>query len=281
MRGVSLILDGLKIQGFSRAGDQTWFRVDPPGLALDVGRGAPALVGARWIFLSHSHLDHTSGIAWVLTQRQHQGLDAPTIFCPLEMRGDLVAYLEAAGRLEGEPLRAKVEGLEGGESRELERGLRLEAFATTHSVPGIGCHLLRTRSKLLPEFEGMAPSQIAGLKREGVEVTRGAEDLWMSYCGDSSAEVFDREPRLFEAEILLIECTFMGPETRPLGKRFGHLHLQDLAARSSRFRNAAVVLYHLSRRHRLAEFERAVERELGELANRIHVIGGDEAGAGQ
>ncbi len=281
MRGVSLTFDGLKIQGFSRAGDETWFRIDPPGLALDVGKGSAPLIGSRWIFLSHGHLDHTVGIAWVLSQRKHQGLGPTTIFCPRSMAGDLTEYIAAASRLESEELSAEVVGLEPGESRELERGLRLEVFEATHTVPALGCHLIRRRQKLRRDLESMAPVEIAKLKRNGVEVVRHSEELWLSYCGDTSAELFAREPRLFETKILLVECTFIGPQQRRHGERFGHLHLQDLAALAGQFENQAIVLCHLSRRHRLLDLEQAVARELPELAERIHFITGDELGGGE
>lgn len=274
----SLTFDGLKIQGFSRAGDQTWFRVDPPGLALDVGKGAAPLIGARWIFLSHSHLDHTVGIPWVLTQRMHQGLEAPVIFCPSGMKATLLDYLEAASRLEAIEWNIEVVGLEPGEGSELEGGLRLEAFATDHSVPALGCHVYRKYRKLRADFKGLAPQEVGQLRRRDIEVSEECEDLWLSYCGDSSAGVFSREPRLFEAKYLLLECTFMGPETRSLGNRFGHIHLQDLVAVADRFENQALVLCHLSRRHRLADFEEAVARELPELVGRIHFIAGGETG---
>lgn len=279
MRGVSLTFDGLKIRGCSRAGDETWFRVDPPGLALDVGRGAPPLIGVRWIFLSHSHLDHTVGLPWVLTQRQHQGLESPTIFCPSGMKSSVLAYIEAGSRLEGEDVHAEVVGLRPGESRELELGLRLEAFETTHSVPALGCHLFRSYRKLRSEFEGLDPKRVAELKHGGVDVSRECEELWLSYCGDSSAKVFASEPRLFETKYLLVECTFIGPETRALGERFGHLHLQDLVELSDRFEDTTLVLYHLSRRHRLAELEEAVARDLPDLAARVFLMSDSEPGA--
>lgn len=276
MRSGSLTFDGLRIRGFSRAGDQTWFRVDPPGLALDVGRGASPLVGARWIFLSHTHLDHSVGIPWVLTQRRLQDLGPVKVFCPREVVDNLREYIAAAGRLEGEPLDTEVVGLEPGDSHPLEGGLRLEAFSAAHTVPALGCHLLRRRQKLRPEFEGMAPDEIAGLRRDGAEVVQESEEVWLSYCGDTGPAVFVNERRLFEARILLLECTFLSAETRRHGERFGHLHFQDLVAVADRFENEAIVLCHLSRRHRPADLEEAVERELPDLVQRIRFITADE-----
>ena len=49
---VSLQFQNLRIEGSSRAGDASWFRVHPPGLAFDVGRGSLALAGADEIFLT-------------------------------------------------------------------------------------------------------------------------------------------------------------------------------------------------------------------------------------
>jgi len=277
MRGASLTFGGLKIQGFSRAGEQSWFRVDPPGLAFDVGQGAAPLIGTRWIFLSHSHLDHCVGLPWVLTQRQSQGLEAPVVFCPTEMAEDLSRYVAAAGRLEGEELRVEIVGLDPGESRELDSGLRLEAFRVTHTVPALGCHLFRRYRKLESEYEGAEPSEVAQLVREGVEVSSAREELWLSYCGDTGAEVFATEPRLFQARFLLLECTFISPETRAHGARFGHLHLEDLVQNVDRFENQALILCHLSRRHRVSELREAVARKLPTLTDRVHLIAGNES----
>lgn len=274
MRGVSLTFDGLSLRGASRAGDRSWFRVDPPGLALDVGRGADALVGTRWIFLSHGHLDHALGLPWVLSQRKAQGLDPATIFCPRALASELESFVSLAGRLEGEELEAEFVGLEPGEGRDLAKGLRLEAFATHHTTPAIGCHLIRARRKLKPEHANRSGEELAALREKGSEVTEERDLLWLSYCGDTAAEVFSSEPRLFETKVLLIECTFIGTATAGRGARFGHLHLDDFVAQADRFENEAIVLTHLSRRHRLSELKAAVASELPGLVDRVHYVAG-------
>ncbi|MFQ5528283.1 MAG: MBL fold metallo-hydrolase [Thermoanaerobaculia bacterium] len=275
MRGVAFTFDGLRIQGASRAGDQSWFRVDPPGLALDVGRGAEPLVGTPWIFVTHGHLDHSLGLPWVLTQRKLQGLGAATVFCPEQIAEDLTELVRTAGRLDGAELDAEVVGLLPGDRRELAKGLLLEVFATQHTASTLGCHLIGRQKKLKPELAGAPSAEIASLRRAGKEIALERETLWLSYCGDTGPEIFASEPRIFEAEILLIECTFMGAETRDHGRRFGHLHLEDFVENAERFTNRAIVLTHLSRRHRLAELEHAVSRDLPDLAERIRYIVGD------
>src|ERR1700727_3134795 len=97
---VELKLGEVRIEGWSVAGQQTWFRIHPPGLAFDTGRGAAQLAGAQDLFLSHGHLDHALGLPWVLSQRsQHR--DAYTrVFCPEETLSPLGALVAAAERLE-------------------------------------------------------------------------------------------------------------------------------------------------------------------------------------
>src|SRR5690606_34250778 len=77
-----LVVGELSIEGWSRAGEESWYRVRPPGIGLDAGRGASALVGASDLFLSHGHLDHALGVPWVLSQRRLQGLSPARIHCP-------------------------------------------------------------------------------------------------------------------------------------------------------------------------------------------------------
>lgn len=274
MRGVSLQFDGLRLRGFSRAGDETWFRVDPPGLGLDVGRGAYPLIGSRWLFLSHGHLDHSLGLPWLLSQRNLQGLEAPTVFCPRAAIADLTEFVRAASRLEGEPMEFEPVGLESGDSRQLTDNLRLEVFRTDHVVSSLGCHLFRSVERLRPDLIGRSTEEVAAIKRSGEQVAEATEELWLSYCGDTGPAVFDSEPRVFEAQILVIECTFSGAATGDLGARFGHLHLNDFVEHAARFENEAIVLAHLSRRHRVAEFRREVGRQLPGLYPRIKFVPG-------
>lgn len=267
----------LSIEGASAAGEETWFRVQPPGLALDVGRGMPQLVATRNLFLSHGHLDHALGLPFVLSQRgmhhrKHQGAPA-RVFCPAPVVSKLEALIAAAEALEESRYEYQLIGLEAGERADLGRGFELEAFATDHVVPSLGAHLLARKRRLQAAFRGLSREQLVELKHQGVGVEEEVEEHLLSYCGDTGPGVFARSPRIFEAQVLMIECTFLGPELEGRGSDYGHLHLKDLVAVRERFQNRAIVLSHLSRRHRVEELRQAVERELPELCERICLWG--------
>jgi ribonuclease Z len=268
-----LRLGDLTIEGVSLAGDETWFRVHPPGLAFDVGRGAAHLGGARDVFLSHGHLDHALGLPYVLSQRsQHEGA-ATRVFCPAAVVGALRALVGAAAELERTSYRYDLAPLAVGDRVEVGRDLAVEAFATDHVVPSLGYHLRRQKRRLAAAFVGRSGSELAALREQGVEISEAVDETVVSYCGDTGPAVFDLTPAIFTSRILMLECTFLGDKLADKSDRYKHLHLADLEKVAGRFQNQAIVLHHLSRRHQVQELRAAVERRLPDLAPRIHLLG--------
>ena len=249
----------IKIEGASRAGHETWFRVHPPGLALDVGRGAPQLAGARDIFLSHGHLGHALGVPFVLSHRTRQELGTTHIHCPVSIVEALGHFVQAASKLENAPYDYKIIGLEPLERVSVGKNLEVEAFAVDHSVAGLGFHLWQTGKQLKAGLTGHPPNVLADLRQQGVEVENDRAVLWLSYCGDTGPEVFDLEPRLFDTKILLIECTFVSRDHLPKAEKFGHMHLEDLSRVGDSFRNQDLVIHHWSTRYNSSTIESSVQ----------------------
>ncbi len=272
MRPAELHLGDLTIEGWSLAGDETWFRIHPPGLAFDAGRGAAQLAGARDVFLSHGHLDHALGIPYVLSQRSLQQRSATRIFCPAAIAEPLTALVLAAERLEGARYRFEIAPLAAGARVEVGRDLLVEAFITDHVVPSLGYHLVRRKRRLAAGFAGLPGHELAALRARGVETSDVTEERWLSYCGDTGPRVFELAPELFRSRILMLECTFLDDAQRGSGDRYKHLHLDDIERQAGRFENAAIVLHHLSRRHLPEELRAEIERRLPALAPRIHVM---------
>lgn len=271
MRPAVLRFGDFRIEGYSRAGEETWFRVHPPGLAFDAGRGPLQLAGARDLFLSHGHLDHALGLPYVLSQRSlHRSADS-RVFCPREVAPAVEALLEAAERMEAARYRYELHPLDPGARVEVARGMAVEAFRTDHVVPSLGFHLFCAKRRLAAGYRGLAPFELVELRRRGVDPEETVQELRLTYCGDTGPGVFDSEPRLFQARVLMIECTFLDPGHRDRGGRYRHLHLADFAERQERFENRHLVLHHLSRRHRPADLRRLVGERLRDLAPRVHV----------
>ena len=278
MRPVELRFGDLRIEGWSRAGDDNWFRVHPPGLALDVGRGALQLAGAPDVFLSHGHLDHALGLPYVLSQRSLHRLVHTRVFCPAEIAESLGAFVAAAERLERARYRYDLHPLAPGDRVPVGKGLTVEAFATDHVVPSLGYHLWHGRRRLASAFAGLPAAELIALRAQGIDTSETVEDLWLSYCGDTGPRIFEMEPRIFRSRVLMLECTFLGEEHRDKGERFKHLHLGDIERWAADLHNEAIVLHHLSRRFRVEDLRTEVERRLPELASRIHILVEGKAG---
>lgn len=211
---------------------------------------------------------------YVLSQRtlHHQ---APTrVFCPRPVAGVLGEFVAASEKMEGVEYRYEIVGLEPGDRVEVGRDLAIETFATDHVVASLGFHLLRRRRRLKDELRGRAGAELASLRAAGVELDEVAEEVWLSYCGDTGPAVWRLAPRLSSSRVLMIECTFLGEEVRQHGSAYKHLHFDDLVAHAAQLeRHEAIVLHHLSRRHRVEELRRLVEERLPALATRVYLLG--------
>lgn len=235
------------------------------------------LSGVGDVLLTHGHLDHALGLPFLLSHRSMQRQRAPTrIFCPLPTAERLERFVRVASELEERTYDYEILGMQPGDRHELRGGFSVEAFATEHSVASVGYHLWRRKRSLAPRFHGLDPAELERLRAAGEELSAEREEIVLSYCGDTGPGVFESEPRLFESPILMIETTYLGDQLRERGRQYGHMHVEDLAAQRQRLQNRALVLFHLSRRHRPAQLRQAVNELLPDLAERIHVLGVEE-----
>lgn len=269
----SLSFGDLRIEGVSRAGEETWIRVHPPGLVFDVGRGATRLAGAADVFLTHGHLDHALGLPYVLSLRTLYNSQATRVFAPAAIGDGLEQLIGAAETLEGVEYDYEIQRLEPGDRIPVARDLSVEAFATDHILPSLGFHLRRAKKRLKSEYQGCSSRELADLKARGTDVEIGESKVWLSYCGDTGPEVFDLEPRILESSVLLIECTFFDEVSRDRARRFGHMHLDDLVERASEFENQHLVLHHTSRRHSCEQLRTLVAERLDLEGPEVHLFG--------
>ena len=125
------------------------------------------------------------------------------------------------------------------------------------------------RHKLVERLAGLPGGEIARMRAEGAEVTRREETPLLAYTGDCGAGIFDAEPDLLRARVLLIECSFLRPEDVGRARDYGHLHLDDFLERADLFENEAIVMTHFSMRYRPEEIFEALRTLPAEIRDRV------------
>ncbi|MGE5237067.1 MAG: MBL fold metallo-hydrolase, partial [Acidobacteriota bacterium] len=208
------------------------------------------------------------------SQRQLQGIPGGTVYTPRDLTSRVSDLLALTADMEGgKPYDVKVVPVEPGTRASLRADFELVFFATSHWVETLGSRLDWHRRRLRPELAGEPEEEIRRRRIAGGTITEDVEVPLLAYLADTGPEVFDRQPELLAAEVLVVECTFLRPADLERARRFGHMHLHDLVELAPRLANRHLVVTHLSRRHRLGAGTAGIRRALaGRLAGELHTL---------
>ena len=263
---------GIDIEGVSIAGQESFYKVPAFHALLEFGRAPDDTVGYRTIFVTHGHLDHAAGLAHHASRRRLAGLPPARVFVPEPARDDFAAWLAACERLENVEYGVELVAARPGDRIPLRRDLETTVLPGRHRVPTVGYLFSEVKHKLRDELSGLSGPEIASRRARGEEVTRREEVPLLAYPGDCSVEIFDAAPELFEARVLLIECSFLLAEDVERTRVYRHLHLQDFVDRADLFRNEAIVLTHFSLRYRAEEIRAALRGLPASLRDRVYAF---------
>ncbi|MHB8899944.1 MAG: MBL fold metallo-hydrolase [Thermoguttaceae bacterium] len=249
----------ITIEGYSRAAVQTYWRIPEFKVGFDLGSQPWSFMGTPTWFVSHTHLDHVLALPAYVARRRMMKMEPPTIYLP-EMAIDPVEkILRQMSRLDRGRLPCNLVPTRPGDEIALSRELLVTASATRHTVPSMGFVVWECRRKLREEFHGLSGDEIRDIRLAGTEVTREIRVPRFAYLGDSAPEGLDDCPAMYEAEVLVLELTFVSPSHRKEKiHKFGHMHLDDLVDRLDRFKNQLVIASHFSTRYQSGQIRHIV-----------------------
>jgi ribonuclease Z len=142
---------------------------------------------------------------------------------------------------------------------------------TDHSIPSVGYVVWERRKRLKPELQSLSEAEIRKLAIAGHQVSAEIRFPRVAYLGDSTPKGLDDNPDMYEADILIMELSFVARrhKSEKIHRR-GHIHLDDLLERQGKFRNGLIVASHFSTRCTDREIEKIVRRRLPDmLDNRL------------
>lgn len=228
----TLQTDHFLLEGRSRSGHETVFRIREFGLALDIGRCPDMVVPMPHVFITHAHLDHSAGIAFYAAQRRLQKLEGGVVYVPSETADDFREILAIQERLAATQFPIEIQGVAAGDEIRVGGTRRIRAYAATHRVA--------TRAYELIEHD--API--------------------LFYTGDTDRGLLEKCDALFRSRVLLIECSFLAEGHQDRAAKYRHIHIDDIADFADRFENELIILTHFSRRYSREEIRDTVRRRL-------------------
>ena len=269
----TLAHDDFTIEGFSRAAVQTYWRIPEFKLGFDLGAQPWSFMGTPTWFVSHTHIDHVMALPTYVARRRMMKMEPPTIYVPEGALDPIRSLLRQVSRLDRGRLPCNLKPIKAGDEIELSRELVVTVSETRHTVPSLGFVVWERRRKLRSEFQNLSGDQIRDLRLGGTEVTRETRIARLAYLGDSAPAGLDACPAMFEADVLIMEMTFVTAQHRKERiHKFGHMHLDDLIERRDRFANKLVIASHFSTRYQYNQIVRTVEKRLPDMLNgRLHL----------
>ncbi len=263
----------LTIEGYSRAAVQTYWRIPELKVGFDFGAQPWSFMGTPTWFVSHAHIDHLLALPAYVGRRRMMQMEPPTIYLPASTVESVQRLLRAFSRLDRGRLPCELVPCSAGDEIELSREHIVTVSETVHTVPSLGFVVWQRRRKLKPEFQGLHGDKIRDLRLGGTEVTHETRTPRLAYLGDSSPGGLDACEAMYEAEVLIMELTFVAPRHRKERiHKFGHMHLDDLVERRDRFRNELVIASHFSTRYHPRQVHHYIEKALPDMLDgRLHL----------
>ena len=262
----SLAHKDITIEGYSRAAVQTYWRIPEFKVGFDLGNQPWSFMGTPTWFVSHTHMDHVLALPAYVARRRMMKMDPPTIYLPEAAVDPIQRILRQMSRLDRGRLPCNLVPTKPGDEIALSRELVVTTYATRHTLPSMGFVVWDVRRKLREEYHGLSGEEIRDLRLAGTDVTREVRIPRLAYLGDSAPEGLDACPAMYEAEVLILELTFVSPSHRKDKiHKFGHMHLDDFIERKDRFRNELVIASHFSTRYQTHQIRRTVERRIPDM----------------
>ncbi|MHB1037002.1 MAG: MBL fold metallo-hydrolase [Pirellulales bacterium] len=262
----TLVHKELTIEGYSRAAVQTYWRIPELKLGFDLGAQPWSFMGTGTWFVSHAHLDHLAALPVYVARRRMMKMEPPTIYLPESIVETMARILRLYTRLDRGRLPCELVPLKPGDEIELSREHVVTVSATHHTVPSLGFVVWERRRKLKLEYQNLPGEAIRDLRLGGTEVTEERRIPRVAYLGDSSPDGLDACPAMYQAQILIMEVTFVAPSHRKDKiHKFGHIHLDDVVERRERFQNEVVIASHFSTRYHAAQVREHIHRALPDM----------------
>ncbi|MEZ4873439.1 MAG: MBL fold metallo-hydrolase [Bdellovibrionales bacterium] len=233
-------------------------------MCIDTARDFLFAYPMNHLFLTHAHIDHAGGLAYIVSQRGLMGLDNLKIYVHPNLVDDLRTILMTWEKLEGFSYSYEFVPVIPGDVVDLDKKYFVKPFQVTHRVPTQGYCVFQKNKRLKSELLSFSGEELAGMRAKGVEVDEHYSSPIFAYTGDTDIfflDVCDKE--VLKSKALFIDCTYFD-EAKPVDHaiEWGHIHFFQVVENLHRFECEKLVLTHASNRYKKSGLEKTLSRLL-------------------
>lgn len=255
-------IDDIEIIGYSVAGEETVVAVPQLDVCFDIGKAPDQVISINNCLLTHGHMDHAAGLAYYLSHRNFCGQSPGTIVAPESMLEPIRQIIGAWGRLDGNPIPAKLVGVKPGDEYQVKPNLIARVFPTKHSRDSVGYSIIEKRKKIKPEYAKLTGPQIVELKKQGIAIDYPLELPIVTYLGDTQYVDFSQLDYIAKSKILITECTFYEDEHVERAMAGRHIHLNQFAEMLDKLQNEHIVIIHTTQRTAMRDIRKKLKAVL-------------------
>ncbi|EJO70016.1 MBL fold metallo-hydrolase [Leptospira kirschneri] len=261
-----------QFEGISEGGIRTSLYLPSLSLMFDIGAQNPNRIHLDNLLLTHSHLDHSSGLPYYISQRSLRKLKPPRIFVPAPLEKPMRKILDLYSEIENFTYAYELSAVSPGDKIDLDSNHFFSPHQTFHRVPSQGYTLYQKRKKLKKEFQSISQNELNQALKEKIEVSELSEIPVISFSGDTKIEYVLEHEDVANSSILFIECTYIDDERNVAQAReWGHTHLDEILDNLSSFKNEKIVLIHFSKRYSVSYIREVLDKRIPkEERHRFH-----------
>lgn len=253
-------LGGIRLLGFSLAGEETVLAAPEYNVCFDVGRAPREIISIDNLCLTHGHMDHAAGIAYYLSQRTFVGNSPGRVIVHRALAPSIQKLMDVWADIEGHPSPGDIRGVMPFEDVPIRRDLLIRPFDVAHPGRSLGFTLIEVRHKLKVEFHGKSGPQLVALKREGVKIEERAEVPLLTYTGDTALGQWLKLDFVQQSRVVVLECTFFDREHVNRAQAGRHIHVNELPEILAALPESQIMLTHLTRRTDLRHAKHILEQ---------------------
>ena len=195
-------------------------------MLFDVAPGLPYQMGINNLLITHAHMDHASGLPYLIAQKAMLSQAPPNVYMPSIYLKPFQQIMKLWSEMENHSYEYNLIGVTEGTAYNLRPPYFFKIFTTYHRVPSTGYTVFERKKKLREEFHGLPADELIRLRKEGRELELHTEEPVVSFTGDTKIEFLDAAPWIKNSKVLVMEVTFVDQNKSVANARhWGHIHL--------------------------------------------------------